>query len=108
MDQLYLYIGSDHVIQKPSFDVLQNSLRIATSAAKAVQQACMKNAAGILNTYQLDLDTLCVKAPHQQILEGFENYDIALSSDSMDEYVSLCSQKALNSLVFLNASFVSK
>lgn len=108
MDRLYLYIGSDHVIQKPSFGIRENTLRVATNARNAVQQACKKNAAGILNTYQLDLDTLCVKAPHQQILEGFESYDIAFPSDTMDEYVSLCSQKALNSLVFLNASFVSK
>ena len=86
----------------------RHTLRVATNARNAVQQACKKNAAGILNTYQLDLDTLCVKAPHQQVLEGFESYDIAFSSDTMDEYVSLCSQKALNSLVFLNASFVSK
>ena len=108
MDRLYLYIGSDHVIQKPSFDVRQNSVCVATNATKAIQQVCKKNAAGILNTYRLDLDTLCVKAPHKQILEGFESYDIAFSSDTMDEYVSLYSQKALNSLVFLNASFVSK
>lgn len=32
MDRLYLYIGSDHVIQKPSFGIRENTLRVATNA----------------------------------------------------------------------------
>lgn len=108
MERLTVYLGSDHVIQQPGFGLLQNTLRVTTCPEDAIRQACRNREAGILNAYQLDLDLLSVKAPCQQILEGFEHFDVEVSADPEDAHIWLCSENALRSLTFVNASFVNQ
>ena len=75
-------------------------------AAFHASQACKQDAAGVINTYYLDLDSLSVKAPEQQVLSGFDGYDVVIPQEEAACYISICSEAALNSLVFTNASFV--
>lgn len=56
--------------------------------------------------FYLDLDSLSVKAPEQQVLSGFDGYDVVIPQEEAACYISICSEAALNSLVFTNASFV--
>lgn len=105
MERIYVYLGSDHVIQHPSFDLREKRLNLSTSRNAAIHQACSKDAAGVLNTYVLDLDALCVKAPEQEVMCGFESFDIELP---IDGYISICSKAALDALVFAGASFVNQ
>lgn len=108
MDRITVYLGSDHVIQQPGFEWKQDRLRVFTSPGDAAKQACRHTAAGIVNAYQIDLDALQVKAPHQQILNGFDCYDVEIPADPADSRLSLCSEHALRSLTFLDASFVNQ
>lgn len=105
MEKILVYLGSDHVIQHPTFGVRENVLNMTTDRETAISQACKQNAAGVINTYYLDLDSLSVKAPEQQVLEGFDSYDVVIPQDGSGRYVSICTEAALNSLVFANASF---
>lgn len=108
MDQRIVYLGSDHVIKTPDFELRKNSLRLSMDIKEAARQATRHNAAGILNAYRLDLDRLCVKAPFQEILDGFEQFDVEFPVDPEDNHLSLCSENALRSLEFLSASFVNQ
>ena len=108
MDKILVYLGSDHVIQHPSFGVRENILRMTTNREVAVSQACEQDAAGVINTYYLDLDSLSVKAPEQQVLNGFDGYDVVIPQEESACYIPTCSEAALKSLVFTNASFVSQ
>ena len=108
MEKILVYLGSDHVIQHPSFGVRENILKMTTDREVAVSQACEQDAAGVINTYYLDLDSLSVKAPEQQVLSGFDGYDVVIPKEESSCYISICSEAALNSLVFTNASFVSQ
>lgn len=108
MDSLRIYIGSDHVIQHPKFDFGKNSLKVFSQREPAIRHACRRNAAGVLNTYQLNLDQLTVYGENQETLEGFDSFDVIISDDSTGRDVAICSGKALESLVFLGASFVSQ
>lgn len=108
MNSLVVYLGSDHVIQEPGFDFRKHSLRLSADAESAIEQACSRNAAGILNTYRLDLDALSVRGLRQEAISGFEDVDVEFASDAGGEFVSLRSQSALNSLMFVGASFVSQ
>lgn len=105
---MILYIGSDHVIQNPEFDCQQQSLSITLNPQDAIRTACRRDAAGVLNSYQLDLDAVVVKEPGQQVLPGFENYDVVLPDDPTDNRVALCSRHALDALQFVEASFVQQ
>ena len=105
MEKIYVYLGSDHVIQHPSFGLREKRLNLSTSRKEAIHQACSKDAAGVLNTYTLDLDALCVKAPNQEVMSGFESFDIELLKDG---YISICSKAALEALEFASASFVNQ
>ena len=106
MEKILVYLGSDHVIQHPSFGVRENILKMTTDREVAISQACEQDAAGVINTYSLDLDSLSVKAPEQQVLNGFDGYDVVIPQEEAACYISICSEAALNSLVFTNASFV--
>lgn len=106
MEKILVYLGSDHVIQRPCFGVRENILKMTTDREVAISQACEQDAAGIINTYYLDLDSLSVKAPEQQVLNGFDGYDVVIPQEESSCYISICSEAALNSLVFTNASFV--
>lgn len=79
---------------------------MTTDRDVAISQACEQDAAGVINTYFLDLDSLSVKAPEQQVLDGFESFDVVIPREEAACYISICSETALNSLVFTNASFV--
>lgn len=106
MEKMIVYLGSDHVIQQPCFGLRENTLRLATSREAAIRQACRRQAAGILNAYVLDLDRLSVKSPNQEVLSGFDAFDVLLP-DETDSHVCLCSETAVQSLEFASASFVS-
>ena len=108
MEKILVYLGSDHVIQHPSFGVRENILKMTTDREVAISQACEQDAAGIINAYFLDLDSLSVKAPEQQVLDGFESFDVVIPQEEAACYISICSEAALNSLVFENAFFVSQ
>ena len=108
MEKILVYLGSDHVIQPPSFGVRENILKMTTDREVAISQACEQDAAGVINTYSLDLDSLSVKAPEQQVLSGFDGYDVVIPQEEADCNISICSEAALNSLVFTNASSVSQ
>ena len=108
MEKILVYLGSDHVIQHPCFGVRENILKMTTDREVAISQACEQDAAGIINAYYLDLDSLSVKAPEQQVLDGFESFDVVIPQEEAACYISICSETALNSLVFENASFVSQ
>lgn len=106
MEKILVYLGSDHVIQKPKFGLRQTKLNVTTDKETARIQACVHNAAGIVNAYHLNLDALCVKAPNQTMLTGFDRFDVELPVDSDDKSISLCTAEALNCLEFDEASFV--
>ena len=106
MEKILVYLGSDHVIQHPSFDVRESVLKMTTNREVAISQACEQDTAGVVNSYYLDLDALSVKAPEQQVLSGFDGYDVVIPQEEAACYISICSEAALNSLVFTNASFV--
>lgn len=106
MEKIYVYLGSDHVIQQPCFGVRKTTLNLSTSREAAISQACAHDAAGVLNTYTLDLDALSVKAPGQEVLGGFESYDVELPREADSCCICLCSEAALASLVFTDATFV--
>lgn len=108
MEKIYVYLGSDHVIQQPHFGLREKKLNLSTSKDAAIHQACSHDAAGVLNTYVLDLDALCVKAPEQEVLNGFDSYDVVLPQEATQYNISLCSEAALRSLVFTDASFVNQ
>lgn len=108
MEKILVYLGSNHVIQHPSFGVQEKILKMTTDREVAISQACEQDAAGVINTYSLDLDFLSVKAPEQQVLSGFDGYDVVIPQEETACYISICSEAALNSLVFTNASFVSQ
>lgn len=108
MEKILVYLGSDHVIQHPSFGVREKILKMTTDREVAISQACKQDAAGVINTYYLDLDSLSVKAPEQQVLNGFDGYDVVIPQEESACYISICSEAALKSLVFTNASFVSQ
>lgn len=103
---MILYIGSDHVIQQPGFDLRQSSLTVTADSEIAADQACRHNAAGVINAYRIDLDAVTVKMPGQLALEGWDTYDVLLPDDPADSYISLCSHHALDALEFIGASFV--
>lgn len=106
MEKILVYLGSNHVIQHPSFGVREKILKMTTDREVAISQACEQDAAGVINTYSLDLDFLSVKAPEQQVLSGFDGYDVVIPQEEAACYISICSEGALKSLVFTNDSFV--
>lgn len=107
MEKIYVYLGSDHVIQQPRFGVRQRKLDLSTSRDAAIHQACSHNAAGVLNTYTLDLDVLSVKSPGQETLSGFDSFDVVLPKEKSGCFISICSENALNALEFSSATFVN-
>ena len=44
MEKIYVYLGSDHVIQHPSFELREKRLNLSTSRNAAIHQACSKDA----------------------------------------------------------------
>ena len=46
MEKILVYLGSDHVIQHPSFGVRENILKLTTDREVAISQACVQDAVG--------------------------------------------------------------
>ena len=105
MESMVVYIGSDHVIKTPEFDFRKNSLRVSTTLEDAKQQAHKK--AGIVSAYQLNLEHLVSIEDGQSVLDGFENVDIIQHTCQNVCSLSLCSERALKALSFLEATFTS-
>lgn len=106
MSSMILYIGSEHVIQEPHFDVLKDALRAETDRSIGVQKACQHFQAGVLNSYRLNLQPLTVINGSES--EQVNDADIVLYENSDDRFVSIRSTKALKQLTFLGATFVSR
>ena len=106
MSYLTVYLGSDHVIQHPKFDFQKDYLSATSSQDDVIKKACSKNVVGVLNTYQINLDSVSVRTPNQQVINGFDCFDVLLSDDSADNSVTICSSHALSSMQFVGASFV--
>lgn len=58
MQKMTVFYGTDHVVMKPTLGLCGEAVYMAMDEGAAVKQACQKNAAGIINTYQLDIDSL--------------------------------------------------
>ena len=105
MESMVVYLGSDHVIKTPDFDFRKNSLRVSTTLEDAKQQAHKK--VGIVSAYQLNLEHLVSIEDGQSVLSGFENVDIIQHTWQDACSLSLCSERALKSLTFLEATFTN-
>lgn len=106
MSSMILYIGSEHVIQEPHFDVMKGSLRAETDRSIGVQKACQRFQAGVLNSYSLNLQPLTIinGSESEQVYDA----DVVMYENSDDHFVSIRSTKALKQLRFLGATFVSR
>lgn len=103
MEKILVYLGSDHVIQHPSFGVRENAMMMTTDRKAAISQACKQDATGVVNSYYLDLDSLSIKAPEQQVLDGFDCYDKVIPQEELAGYISIRSEAWLKFLLFENA-----
>lgn len=106
MSRMILYIGSEHVIQEPHFDVMKDSLRVETDRSIGMQKACQHFQAGVLNSYSLNLQPLTIinGSESEQVYDA----DVVMYENSDDHFVSIRSPKALKQLTFLGAAFVSR
>lgn len=107
MESMVVYLGSDHVIKTPDFDFRKNSLRVSTTFEDAKQQAHKKVGIGFVSVYQLNLEHLVSIEDGQSVLDGFENVDVIQHTCQDACCLSLCSERALNALSFLEATFTS-
>lgn len=105
MEKMLVYLSSDHVIRQPSFGLKKEWLNLATNQAAALKGA--KDPVSVLNAYYLDLDRLRVKAPGQEVLNGFEDYDVVLSPEGHGS-VSICTDNGLKALEFSDALFAAR
>lgn len=105
MEMKTVYLGSDHVIQRPRFGIREKKLSVFTDSAAGRKQATKTSAAGVLNSYQIDLDTLTVKYENQETLDGFDRFDIIMAEDNR---LTLCTSRALDAMQFMGAHFVSR
>ena len=107
MESMVVYLGSDHVIKTPDFDFRKNSLRVSTTLEDAKQQAHKKVGIGVVSAYQLNLEHLVSIEDGQSVLDGFENVDVIQHTCQDECSLSLCSERALRSLSFLEATFTN-
>lgn len=91
IENLTVYLGSDHVILKPTSGIRPKEVLLTTEAGAAVRQACSNCVAGVLNSYRMDLKSV----PTADYL--IEN-----------ERVFLRTEKALDALTFTGATFVHR
>lgn len=107
MESMVVYLGSDHVIKTPDFDFRQQSLRVSTTFEDAKQQAHKMVGIGVVSVYQLDLEHLVSIEDGPHILDGFENVDVIQHTCQEECSLSLCSERALKALSFLEATFTN-
>lgn len=91
MQKMTLLYGTDHVVMKPTLGLCGEAIYMATGERTAVKQACQKNAAGIINTYHLDIDSLA---------DG----DLKME----DGFAILRTARAMDSLTFIGASLTHR
>lgn len=103
MDSVIVYIGSPYVIKTPDYDFQKNCLRVLSDKRTAVRNACKHNTVGILNTYNLKLDGLLVSTDSKDTMVV-----VFQGRDECGDYLLLNSEKALQSLSFVTAGFVSQ
>ena len=48
MEKILVYLGSDHVIQHPSFGVREKILKLTTDREAAISQACEQDALPVM------------------------------------------------------------
>lgn len=105
MDTMIVYLGSDHVIKTPGFDFRKHSLRVSTAFEDAQRKALEKVPVGVVSVFKLDLEHLSSIEDGQSVLDGFENVDIIQHTCQDECSLSLCSERALKALTFLEATF---
>lgn len=89
MDDMIVFIGSDHVIQSPCIDPVSQELIVYTD--KAAATACCPFTASVLNTYRLStakLEEKCI-------------------SQLGESEIRIISPDAVRALSFLGACFVT-
>lgn len=91
MQKMTLFYGTDHVVMKPTLGLCGEAVYMATDERPAVKQACQKNAAGIINTYCLDIDSL-------------GDDDLTME----DGFAILHTVNAVDSLTFIGASLTHR
>lgn len=91
MQKMTIFYGTDHVVMKPTLGLRGEAVFIATDEATARKQACQKNAAGIINTFLLDTDSL-------------SDNDLTME----DGFAILRTAKAVDSLTFIGASLTHR
>lgn len=91
MREITIFYGTDHVVMKPTLGLCGEAVYMATDASAAVKQACQKNAAGIINTYLLDIDSLA-------------DNDLTMK----DGFAILRTAKAVDSVTFISASLTHR
>lgn len=106
MSYLTVYLGSDHVIQQPEYDFQKDYLTVTLNSNDAIRSACKNNAVGVLNSYRIQLDSICVHTQTSQTPDNSIPVDVIVSDDPTNKKVFLCTEKALEQLSFLGASFV--
>lgn len=89
MEDIIVFLGSDHVIQKPQLDPVSHDLLLYTDKAAAAKTC--RYAAGVLNTYRLNMATLQTKSIAAEGCSG----------------IRILSPDALSSLSFLDAGFIT-
>ena len=107
MESMVVYLGSDHVIKTPDFDFRKQSLRVSTTFEDAKNQAHKKVGIGVVSIFQLDMEPLSSIEDGQSLLDGFENVDVIQHTCQDECSLSLCSERALKALSFLEATFTN-
>lgn len=105
MQDQTVYLGSDHVVKTPDFDFQKNSLRVSTTFEDAQERAQRHVVTGIVNVFRLNLDQLTAAEDGQLLLHEFGAADVIVHDSDKGAYLSLCSEKALQSLTFMGATF---
>lgn len=91
MQKMTIFYGTDHVVMRPTLGLCGEAVYMATDERTAVKQACQKNAAGIIDTYRLDIDSLA-------------DDDLKME----DGFAILRTAKAVDSLTFIGASLTHR
>lgn len=91
MQNITLFYGTDHVVMKPTLGLRGEAVYMTADETAAVKQACQENAAGIINTYRLDIGSLA-------------DDDLTME----DGFAILRTAKAADSLTFIGASLTHR
>lgn len=107
MESMVVYLGCDHVIKTPDFDFQKQSLRVSTTFEDAKKQAHKKVGIGVVSIYQLDLEHLVTSEDVQCTQNCAKNVDVIHHTSQIEHCLSLCSERALQALSFVGATFTN-